>query len=549
MGAVTTGIVQRSLTNGLFRAKPCAVVRDGCTCLSPSGLCHLATLVLVDFFPKEGVAILARPNGDSAGKRLSWEAQTVLAELTRSVVEVRTKFLMNSAEVKGEQESAETNVHGLSLQNIDDLADAQLCYLPKCSAKGGAACRCATATIDAPCPLVLARLTESFGRLNTATTPAAGRPALESALGANFLQPIICGEGSIPGCSCPSGGTCSLWLEAAIEVLESAALPAPPLVLSPEPPHAVDAVTAAWTAVDSPTRWAQWDERAEKTAATRSARLVSALKIGALTDSASCAAGTALALFTHHLGYARRCAAQLADSGCLCDTDPVDCPVLGARLRANLRYDNMISNNFVDEVLALIRLQIVAPVRCHTRTRRSNCACAAPPSADSPCPKWLARLETSLGSARVALLTPSKPRRRRVKAAAGDVAAVVTEGAAAVTHVTDSASPSSSDSWADSVDADPETVSAQMTALGAAFAAAAVSSEPSPPTEPDHMTIPALCTPSRPATAPLAPCTSPADALLCRAMPGSAVACNTLMDKSTPPPSFAAIERCGRRDA
>ena len=119
-----------------------------------------------------------------------------------------------------------------------------------------------------PCPLVSARLVESFGNLDAIVLPTVGRPALESALSANFLHHVSCGEGTIPNCSCRSDRICPLWLEAATEILESAALTAPlPLPTDSDPdeaPHAVDPSTAAWSAVDSPTRWAQWDERAER---------------------------------------------------------------------------------------------------------------------------------------------------------------------------------------------------------------------------------------------------------------------------------------------
>ena len=322
---------------------------------------------------------------------------------------------------------------------------------------------------------------------------------------------------------------------------------------------------------------------------------MSTLPIGAMSDSAPCAAGTAHALFSHNLGYARRCAVQMADSGCCCATNPVDGPVLSARLQTHLRYDNMIPDNFVDEVIGLIRLQIVATVRCHTRTRRSNCMCAGPPSADSPCPKWLARLESSLGTARAALLTPSKPRRRRTKSlsAGDDAASIVVFGGPAAPSSDDpgadaahlsfpslegsgadvadtaktlttvyggpaaalpsapppvvAASPSSVQSWADSVDADPAIVAAQLSVLGAAFDATVSSAEASSLAEQQHMSPSAPRTPHRSDVTLPAPCASPA--LLSRTTPDAATTSCTLMDKSILPPGFAAIERCGRRDA
>ena len=133
-----------------------------------------------------------------------------------------------------------------------------------------------------------------------------------------------------------------------------------------------------------------------------------------MSATAPAAAGTLAALFASSLGYARRCALALAVDGCLCASDHAHCPTLKTRLASHVRNEALIPGNFAEEILLLLRIQIIAPVRCHARTPRSNCTCSLPISASSPlCPKWLARLDAKLSTLRAAQLTASAASAKR----------------------------------------------------------------------------------------------------------------------------------------
>ena len=415
--APNTLMVKRTLATGLFRAKPCAKVQDGCRCSSPPGLCNIAIAALSAFFPDATPAILPRPDSERA-RHLPWATQSRLAEITCAVVSTLQRS-QDAVEVKDGEPRIAVNVYGLSLDDIFLLAEAQLAFFPTC-AKGSPACRCATATQDMPCALVGTRLVESFS-LAPHASPTLGWPAVLAAVSAGFITPLRCGEGAPPpGCACLCDpGNCPIWSEAVRGTLVSGGSD---FTLSPsttsahvapvEPPHLALADDPASSA--SPTRWAPWDERAEKAAAVRSATSLGSLPVSLMSATAPAAAGTLAALFASSLGYARRCALALAVDGCLCASDHAHCPTLKTRLASHVRNEALIPGNFAEEILLLLRIQIIAPVRCHARTPRSNCTCSLPISASSPlCPKWLARLDAKLSTLRAAQLTASAASAKR----------------------------------------------------------------------------------------------------------------------------------------
>ena len=159
------------------------------------------------------------------------------------------------------------------------------------------------------------------------------------------------------------------------------------------------------------TRWADWSQQAELSAAECSSRLLLSIPEAGFCPSAPASRSTACAAFTNALIYAKRCAPGATD--CCCAVSPASCPAGAARLALVLHYDAIIPTNFLEDITTMIALGVVATVRCRPRTQRVLCTCFASPPRTDLCPRWVHNVTKCLNAAREKQLTPSRKAARQ----------------------------------------------------------------------------------------------------------------------------------------